>query len=338
MNTTLNRRTFGTALAGLMTAPLLASRVLAQDAPTTINIGSTAPGHLKFNLFRNLGLLEKEFAAEGIKIELVLFDGGSAAAIALGSGALDVMYTGNNPALRLAATGADVLAVGLSSWNPLNDTTIIAKADSPIKGLADLKGKNVAYLAGTVRHSNFTKALATVGLTIADLQSFNFAIDVAGPALDRGDIDAIVDTTSTVQPLIDQGFAKVIFDANEHPEWVSPFPISVNGEWARKYPTILARLLAVDIETAAWADANPAQTIDIFVKETGRSLASVQATYPKNLFYQQTELTQAAIDALKGEEAFMKSADLLEGKVDYAKWVDQSYYQAALALLPARKA
>ena len=47
------------------------------------------------------------------------------------SGQLDFMYTGNNPALRLAASGADVKAIGLSSWVPQNETLILVPVDSP---------------------------------------------------------------------------------------------------------------------------------------------------------------------------------------------------------------
>ena len=62
---TLTRRTLGFGLSVLLgTASLPA---LAQEAalPDAIRVGSTAPGHLKFILFRNLQLLEKEFEAEG---------------------------------------------------------------------------------------------------------------------------------------------------------------------------------------------------------------------------------------------------------------------------------
>lgn len=335
---TITRRQFTLTLAAVAGAATLPFTARAQAAlPPAIRIGSTAPGHLKFVLFRHYDLLAKEFDAEGIPVELVTFDGGSAASVALGSGQLDIMYTGNNPALRLAASGADVVAVGLSSWNPQNETVIVVKADGDIQSVADLKGRNVAYLTGTVRHSNFSKALALDGLTTDDVASFNFGIETAGPALARGDVDAIVESRSTIQTLLDQGLARIIFDANAHPEWVSAFPISVNGAFARAYPEVLARILAVDIETAEWADANPEETIRVFAEETGRDEDAVRATYPENRFYQSPDLTAAAEVSLKEEEAFMAANALLEGQVDYAKWIDRSYYQAALALLPARK-
>lgn len=331
---TLTRRALG--LAALLGATALAFPAAAQDRPDAIRIGSTAPGHLKFVLFRDLGLLADEFAADGIPVELVTFDGGSAASVALGSGQIDLMYTGNNPALRLAASGADVVAVGLSSWNPLNETVVIARADSAIDSLDDLAGKNVAYLSGTVRHSTFAKALESVGLGTDDVRSFEFGIETAGPALDRGDVDAVVESRSTVQTLIDQGFAKVIFDAGAHPEWVSPFPITANGAFARSHPEILARILAVDIQTAAWADAHPEETLATFAAGTGRPIEAIRETFPENRFYQSPEITEAAIASLREEEAFMAENDLLAGEVDYDAWVDTSYYEAALALRQAR--
>jgi sulfonate transport system substrate-binding protein len=306
--------------------------VHAADKPDVIRIGSTAPGHLKFILFRNRKILEQEFAKDGIRVELTTFDGGSAATVALGSGALDFTYIGNNPSLRLAAAGADVKLIGLSSWVPSNETQVVVAPDSDIKRLEDLKGKKVAYLLGTVRHSTFAKALKTVGLDIGDVESLNIGIETSGAALSRGDIDAIVESTGPVQKLIEKGGGKLIFDAavSGDPEWAVPHLISVNGDFARKYPEIVTRVLAADIATARWADQHPDETIAIFVKETGNSENAVRSTYGKGKFYQHPEITEKAVNALKGEEAFMAEAGLLKGKVDYDTWIDRSFFDAAL--------
>lgn len=303
--------------------------------PEVIRIGSTAPGHLKFNLYRNKKLLDDEFAKDGIKVELLTFDGGSAATVALGSGALDFTYIGNNPSLRLAATGASVKLVGLSSWNRSNETQIVVKPDSPIQKIEDLKGKKIAYLSGTVRHSTFAKALKAAGLSIDDVESLNLGIESSGPALSRGDIDAIVESTGPVQKLVEASAARVIFDAgvSGDPEWAVPHLLSVNGDFARKYPEIVERLLAVDIAAARWADANPEETIQIFVKETGNSENAVRATYPDRKFFQDPEITEEAVRALRGEAAFMADAGLLKGEVDYETWIDRSFYDAAVKRL-----
>lgn len=331
-----NRRSLMKALGAAALVPFAGSvPAFAQDKPEVIRIGSTAPGHLKFILYRNKKLLEQEFAKDGIRVELSTFDGGGPASVALGSGAIEFTYIGNNPSLRLGAAGADVKAIGLSSWVPSNETLVVVRPDSPIKSLAELKGKKVAVLTGTVRHSTFAKALKEAGVSIKDVQLLNIGIESSGPALARGDIDAIAESTGPAQKLVDLGGAKVIFDAgiSGKREWAVPHVISVNGGFARRYPDIIARLLAIDIETARWADAHPEETIQIFVKETGSSEKAVRSTYKEGKFWQDPAITEEAVRALQAEEAFMAESGLLKGKVDYDTWIDRSYYDAALKKL-----
>ncbi|EJJ29678.1 aliphatic sulfonate ABC transporter substrate-binding protein [Rhizobium sp. CF142] len=338
-NPSILRRTLLSGLAALaLGSAALSTPALAEDKPDVIRIGSTAPGHLKFILERHSGSLAKEFEKDGIKVEFIAFtNGGSEATTALATGAVEFIYTGNNPALRVAAAGADVKAIGLSSFVKENGSAIIVKTDSPIKSLADLKGKKVAYLTGTVRHSTFAKALKSAGLSLNDVESLNLAFDASGPALVRGDVDAVVESGDVAAKLVDTGQARVILDASSHPEWSAPFLISANGEFVRKYPDLVKRLLKVDIETARWADAHPEDTIKIFVDETKSSEKSVRKTYKDNLFYQDPKITPEALASLKSEEQFMADAKLLKGSVDYDKWIDTSFLDAAYREVDAKK-
>ncbi len=90
-------------------------------------------------MVRHLGPAHKGFEAEGIPVELVTSDCGLAASATLGSGKLDLMHDDNNPAPRLAASEADVGVVRPSSWNPQNDTVVIARAVSDIDSIDDLR-------------------------------------------------------------------------------------------------------------------------------------------------------------------------------------------------------
>lgn len=119
--------------------------------------------------------------------------GGSEAMTALASGSLDFAYTGSNPALRTASAGADIKLIAISSFNTLTSTAIIVRNDSKIRTISDLKGKKVAYLKGTVRHAAIVKSLKKENMPIADIESFNLNFQASGPALIRGDIDALVE-------------------------------------------------------------------------------------------------------------------------------------------------
>lgn len=304
----------------------------AADRVTTIRVGSTAPGHLKFILNQARHGWDEEFAKDGIKIEYFPFSGGGAeAAMALASGSLDVAYTASDPALRIAAARTDVKLVGLSSFTRRGASSIVVPSGSPIRTVADLKGKKIAYLAGTVRHSSLAKALHAAGLGIKDVQSLNMPFEASGPALMRGDIDALVEGDTTVNRLLEGGVVRLLLDGSKHPEWASPSAISVNGEFARRHPDLLKRFLKVDLATARWADANPEETIRLYVAATRMPEKLVRRNYPDNRFSQDPKITDEAIRVFRAEESFLKSAGLLKGSVDYQTWIDPTYLDAVYA-------
>ena len=246
------------------------------------------------------------------------------------------MYTGNNPALRLAASGADVKAIGLSSWVPQNETLVLVPVDSPAQTLQDLKGKRVAYLTGTVRHSTFSKALESVGLSDQRRRrASTSASRTPGPRSPAATSTPWSRARASRRSSSTPAQARILFDAGTEgkPEWSVPHIITANGDFLKKYPEVATRLLEQDIQLARWVDAHPEETIQIFVEETGNAEASVRETYRDNVFYQDPEITDAAIEALRGEEAFMAANDLIKGEVDYDTWIDRSYYQAAVEAL-----
>lgn len=298
---------------------------LTEKKVTVIRIGSTAPGHLKFILSQQKRLWDQEFAKDGIKVEYYPFSGGGQEAMtALATGGLDLAYTASDPALRTAASGANVKLIGISSFGRNGGSDIAVRKDSPINSVKDLKGKKVAYLTGTVRHSTIAKALKHEGLSLKDIDGLNLAFETSGPALIRGDIDAIVESKNTFTPLLETGSIRIILDGRTHPEWASPSAISVNSDFFKKHPALIKRVLKIDLEIARWADAHPADTIRIFSQTTKKKENAVQRDYPDNLFYQYPKITQKAIDAFKGEEAFLKDAGLANGSVDYGRWIDSS--------------
>ncbi|HSD38782.1 MAG TPA: aliphatic sulfonate ABC transporter substrate-binding protein [Rhodocyclaceae bacterium] len=331
-------RKFSLATLALLAA-LSGPAAQAQEKPSVITIGSTAPGHLKFILAQQQGWFDKEFAKDGIKINLVSFTGGgSEATTALATGALDVTYTGSNPALRVAASKANVKLIGVSSFVRSSGSFIIVPVNSPLKTVKDLKGKKVAYLAGTVRHSSLSKALKSVGLSTKDIESLNMPFEASGPALVRGDIDAIVETDNVAAVLLEKGAARVLLDTGTHPEWATPNVISANGDFVKKYPDIVRRLLKVDQQISAWADANYDETVKLYTVGTKSSEKVVRDNFKDGRFHQEPRLTDEAIASLKAEEEFMSEAGLLKGSVDYAKWVEKAPIEAVYSTLPAAQA
>ena len=92
------------------------------------------------------------------------------------------LYLQNDAGLQLVRT-ATLIAT------PLN--TLIVKADSDIKTIADLKGKTIGYSVSGVEEALLTAILKTGGLTLADtkLVNVNFALS---PSVMTGQVDAVI--------------------------------------------------------------------------------------------------------------------------------------------------
>ncbi|MFZ3169977.1 MAG: aliphatic sulfonate ABC transporter substrate-binding protein [Candidatus Methanoperedens sp.] len=302
-----------------------------EEKISVIRIGSTAPGHAKFIIFEQKGWMVDEFTKDGIKVEFYPFTGGGSEAMtALASGSLDFAYTGSNPALRTASAGADIKLIALSSFNPLTSTAIVVRNDSKIRSISDLKGKKVAYLKGTVRHAAIVKSLKKENMSIEDIESFNLNFQASGPALIRGDIDALVESETTVYPLVSTGEARIIISGKDNPDWASPSAITVREDFAKKHPNLVKRLLKVDLKTAQWSDEHFDEAVMIYATARKDKEEAVREQFPANTFYVNPELTDKAIRSFKDEEEFMNDNDLLDGKVNWDSWVDQSFLDSVL--------
>jgi NitT/TauT family transport system substrate-binding protein len=123
-------------------------------------------------------------------LEWKQFTAGSPVAEALNAGSLDVGLLGDAPVLFLGALGAPIKVVGVTRQN-LEGVAIVVPKDSPIKTLADLKGKKVAIWKGSWSQQLMLTALDKAGVA-RDAVDYRYlsALD-ASHALDGGSVDAI---------------------------------------------------------------------------------------------------------------------------------------------------
>ncbi len=157
------------------------------DAPKSLRIGYQKGGVLA--LAKANGAIEAALKDRGIGVEWNEFTSGPPLLEALGAGALDFGSTGDVPPLFAQAAGGDLLYVAAEA-GALDGSAILVKADSPIKTLADLKGKNVAFKRGSSAHNFIIKALEKGGLTLDDIAPFDLAPPDAAAAFESGQIDA----------------------------------------------------------------------------------------------------------------------------------------------------
>lgn len=170
-------------------AALSLAGVSRADTPKTFRIGFQKGGVLA--LAKAKGAIEAALKDRNVGVEWNEFTSGPPLLEALGAAALDFGSTGDVPPLFAQAAGGDLLYVAATK-GAVDGSAILVKQDGPIKTLADLKDKNVAFKRGSSAHNFTIKALQSVGLSTDDIKAFDLGPPDAAAAFASGQIDAWV--------------------------------------------------------------------------------------------------------------------------------------------------
>jgi len=181
----LNRRQVlaaGVASATLGVSPL----TFGQKAPRVLRVG-----HQKgwLSILKGRGTLEKRLAPLGVSITWTEFNAGPVQLEALNVGAIDFGDVGEAPPIFAQAAGAPLVYAGATVPRPRLEAIIVPK-DSPIKTVADLKGKKVAYNKGSNVQYFLVKLLEKNGLKYNDVQHIHLPPPDARAAFQKGALDA----------------------------------------------------------------------------------------------------------------------------------------------------
>lgn len=150
-------------------------------------------GHQKgwLSLLKGRGTLEKSLAPLGVKVTWTEFNAGPVQLEALNVGSIDFGDVGEAPPIFAQAAGAPLVYAGATVPRPQLEAVIVPKG-SPIRTVADLKGKRVAYNKGSNVQYLLVKLLEKNGLKYGDVQSVFLAPPDARAAFERGAVDAWV--------------------------------------------------------------------------------------------------------------------------------------------------
>jgi sulfonate transport system substrate-binding protein len=168
-------------------AGLLPNAASAQDK--VVRIGFQKYGNLI--LLKGRGGLESKLAPLGFKVEWKEFPSGPPLLEALNVGAIDFGHAGETPPIFAQAAGVPFYYVAYEPPAP-NGEAILVPKDSPIKTLAELKGKKIALNKGSNVHYLLVRALEQAGVKYSEIEPAFLAPADARAAFERGAVDAWV--------------------------------------------------------------------------------------------------------------------------------------------------
>lgn len=281
------------------------------------------------------GWLEEEFRAEGIKVNWHFFKtAGPGVNEAYSNRALDFAWQGDLPQLIGRSSGLKVkyiLGGGRRQYFYL-----AARPDSTASRIEDIKGRSVAIHKGTCPQLSIARLLAAHGLRERDLRVYNMDGLSAASALGSGDLELAFGAFNLLS-LRDQGLAKIIYSGSEDDgKYGCSTGFTVTEAFANKYPDITRRVVKTIVRAAHWA-ADPANRDELYeiwaksgvpfahYKEEWDTQDLKRKLSPLIDDFQLNRYRVALEDARK--------FGLVRGRIDFDRWIDRSYLDAALTEL-----
>ncbi len=263
----LSRRSL---LAFALLAGLLPTATFAQDKPKEIRIDWATYNPISL-LLKDKGLLEKEFAKDGIKVLWVKTVSSSNALQFLNAGSIDFGSTAGSAALVAKINGNPIKSI--YTYSRPEWTALVTAKDSKIATIADLKGKKVAMVRGTDPHIFLVRALLGAGLTDKDITPVLVQQHAdGGTALIRGDVDAWAGLDPMMAQHEVQDGAKLFFRKPEANTWGI---LNSREEFLQKHPDVVKRVIAVYEEARKYSLANYPELKKVFIGVTGLADAVV---------------------------------------------------------------
>lgn len=287
------------------------ARAAAPAVPKEFKIG-WQKGSAILVLAKHQQVFEKRLKPLGVEnVKWVEFQFGPPLLEGLGLGAVDIGAVGDTPPIFAQVAGAKLV---YAATTPASQNAILVPKDSPIKTVADLKGKRIAFGKGSSSHAVTLRALAHAGLSPKDIQEVYLAPADATAAFNGGRVDAWT-VWDPYYAIAEQKYnARVLIDTKadhlkSHSYWLA------NRAFAESYPTVLVAALEEIGKLVSWAGDHRKEFAEFYSKETGVELQPIQAAFQRSE-YAWGPLTDAHVKSQRELAASFHELGVVPKKVD----------------------
>ncbi|GAB3912348.1 ABC transporter substrate-binding protein [Kibdelosporangium lantanae] len=257
------------------------------------------------------------------RIEWSTFTSGPPLLEAASGGAIDIGSVGNTPPIFAAAANAKISIVSAAKGNVTSDA-ILVPADSPLRTVQDLRGKNLAVAKGSSAHGQTLLTLKAAGLSTKDLKLAFLQPADAYAAFTQKRVDAWAIWDPYTSQALQETNARVLVDgtgtANGYTfEVAGRNALADTGKAAaiKDYVTRIAK-------AQKWSDTHRSEWAAAWAADTGLPLKVTEAAtasgpdLPVPLDPQLVESEQQLADAFTAD-------GVLTAKVDFTAFVDKRY-------------
>ncbi|WP_434700285.1 ABC transporter substrate-binding protein [Pseudomonas sp. D1-1] len=293
---------------------------LAQSAePLVLHVGDQ-------NYYNVRASVEASGVLEGApyRVDWKHFQAAAPLAEALSTGDLDLGFLGDSGFLFLAAKQAPVKLIGVSRQNP-NTIALLVPKDSPVKTIADLKGKKVAYWPGAWSQQLTLRALERAGLPEDHVDFIKLMPIDAAAALPQGSIDAFPVWEPYISQQILFSGARPILTAKDLMPGLSAIAASTPAIDSKR--EAIADFLGRVKQARAWVDNHTDQYADLWAKKANLD-QDVSRHWLRQAHMSVGPVDQQSAADLQSTADFLFKVKALPAPLATAGVIDTSFNQA----------
>jgi NitT/TauT family transport system substrate-binding protein len=233
----------------------------------------------------DVGIEQGLFAKQGLEVEISILSGGAKLQQALLSGSIDIGL-GGSQAMALSVKGAPTIAVA-SLAGPPAGFSILVLPDSPIKSVADLKGKSIGFASnGSILDWLQQRLSIQQGWGQHGMKGVAAGGSQASEAALRSrQLDAIISTTETGFSLEARHEARILSIMQPFAPNLITQVIFARTPYLAEHPDRVERFLKGWFASAAYIAANKEKSSAISARALNMDTAVVERAYDVELPY-----------------------------------------------------
>ena len=247
-------------VGGTLAAPFVLLSARHAFALDRIKFGKSVPNSFAFST-AEIGIDAKIWEKEGLELAVSAFRGDAQMQQALTAGAVDVAV-GSGPGLGFRAKGVPAIGVA-AMYGPPANLALTVLSRSPIKTVADLKGKRIGVTTLGSLTEWLTRKLSQQqgwgpnGIEVMPLG----AVPARLAAMERNELDGMVIESATGYELEEQGKGRNILLFGDIEKHFYTHVILATDDMITKRPELLQRFLRGWFKTVAFMKANKDFTV-----------------------------------------------------------------------------
>lgn len=233
---------------------------LPAQAETQLRIGYQKSSTL-ISLLKSQGTLEQALADQDIRVSWHEFASGQPLLEALNVGNIDLSAdVADTVPVFAQAAGAQLAYFARETPSPAAQA-ILVRDGSPLRNLADLKGKKVAVTKAAGAHYLLIAALAKAGLKFSDIQPAYLTPADGRAAFENGKVDAWV----IWEPFLSAAQRQLPTRTLEGSQGLASYQryYLTSSRFAAAHPQVLQTVYRELAEAGDWLRANPAEAARI---------------------------------------------------------------------------